>query len=372
MKIKKYIANSMPEAMTKIREDLGSDAVILNSKEITEGGFLGFFKKRKIEVIAALDNQPLPPTQTEEQDNKKISRPIGKEENANTSKVLDEIAYLKRMIERQAFHSEHEFSADYEFVYQYLIDQEVDPELAKSIIDSVIKEHENNHEEPTQKSINNVLKSILMTQLQTVSFTGMSFEKKIIQFVGPTGVGKTTTLAKIAAHCMLKHNKNVAFITTDTYRIAAIDQLKTYARILNVPVEVAYSTEDYENAINKFSNYDLILVDTAGRNYRDIKYINDLQQFINTYNDIETYLTLSLTAKAEDIKEIFNQFKSLHIDKVIFTKLDETSTYGSILNICLLHSVGVPFLTNGQDVPDDLIQPDPHYITNLLLSRLST
>lgn len=357
----------MPEAMMQIRKELGSNAVILNSKEITEGGFLGLFKKRKIEVIAALDNEPLQEKEIKENEKK---RPIITPSQHNqTEKVLDEIQYLKQMLESQAFHSQHNFSADYELAYQHLIDQEVDEKLAHSLVNSVLKQHEDEKIEPTRESVNNLLHSTIVEQLGHISFDGISFNKKIVQFVGPTGVGKTTTLAKVAAHCMLEHKKKIAFITTDTYRIAAIDQLKTYARILDVPIEVAYSIEDYKQAIQKFSQYDLILVDTAGRNYRDIKYINDLKEMIDIHEEIETYLTLSLTAKTEDIKQIFNQFQSLSIDKVVFTKLDETLSYGSILNICLNYSIGVPYLTNGQDVPDDIIQPNPEYITNLLLSR---
>lgn len=369
MKIKKYVAKNMPEAMTQIRKDLGENAVILNSKEISKGGFLGFFKKRKIEVIAALDNKPLPAKPKLEREKQTTKPLIRINEQDKTDKVLDEIDYLKRMIESQAFHSESNFSADFELAYQQLLSQEVDMELAKSIVTSIVEQHELERQVPTRETIDQLLSKTIKQRLNDVSFEGITFNKKVIQFVGPTGVGKTTTLAKVAAHCMLEHKKTVAFITADTFRIAAIDQLKTYARILDVPLEVAYSIEDYKQAIEKFSNYDLILVDTAGRNYRDIRYINELKKMIETDEDIETYLTLSLTAKAIDVQEIFNQFKSLKVDKVVFTKLDETTTIGSILNICLNNSVGVPYLTNGQDVPDDIIQPNPEYITNLLLSR---
>src|SRR5699024_7200672 len=110
---------------------------------------------------------------------------------------------------------------------------------------------------------------------------GISFKRQVIQFVGPTGVGKTTTLAKVAALTMLKYKKKVAFVTTDTYRIAAIDQLKTYAKILNVPIRVAYSLADYEAALKEFATYDHIFVDTAGRNFRDPKYVRELKQMIH-------------------------------------------------------------------------------------------
>ena len=107
----------------------------------------------------------------------------------------------------------------------------------------------------------------------------MGFNKKYINIVGPTGVGKTTTLAKVAAETMLNQRKKVAFITTDTYRIAAIDQLKTYAKILNIPIEVAYNLEDFKRAADRFSHYDIVFIDTAGRNFRNEQYVKDLEKY---------------------------------------------------------------------------------------------
>src|SRR5690606_7134176 len=140
----------------------------------------------------------------------------------------------------------------------------------------------------------------------------------------PTGVGKTTTIAKVAAKLMLKKQKKVAFITTDTYRIAAIEQLKIYARILNIPVEVAYNVDDYKQAIQKLSNYDVILVDTAGRNFRNPVYIKQLKELMGNVDHIATYLVLSLTAKPKDLQDIFIQFEEIPLKEIIFTKLDET------------------------------------------------
>src|SRR5699024_5525665 len=163
--------------------------------------------------------------------------------------------------------------------------------------------------------------------------------------VGPTGVGKTTTIAKVAAKLMLEDTKKIAFITTDTYRIAAIEQLKTYARILNIPVEVAYNVKDYQQALKKLEGYDLILVDTAGRNFRDAKYIRELQE--NTGNsEVATYLVLSLTAKPKDLNDIYDQFYQIPLEAVIFTKLDETTQYGSMLNIAVTKEIGIAYVTD--------------------------
>ena len=169
---------------------------------------------------------------------------------------------------------------------------------------------------------------------------------------------------------MLKHKKKVAFITMDTYRIAAIEQLKTYARILDVPVEVAYSIKDYQQALKRFSDYDLIFVDTAGRNFRNPQYVNEMKQMIEIEHlNVETYLVLSLTAKKQDIQEIYSQFEPINIKKVIFSKADETSTYGSMLNICVQEKASILYITNGQNVPDDLLEPSKDLMIKLLLSR---
>jgi flagellar biosynthesis protein FlhF len=196
------------------------------------------------------------------------------------------------------------------------------------------------------------------------SFGPINFSKKYINVVGPTGVGKTTTLAKIAAQAVLKYGKKVAFITTDTYRIAAIDQLKTYAKILNVPLEVTYTIDDFVKAKERFSHFDLILIDTAGRNFRNKQYVEDLKSVIGFDEDLETILVLALTSKYSDMLDIFEQFSSIKINKLIFTKVDETSKYGTIVNLILKNKIGVAYLTNGQNVPDDIFEASPESIAN--------
>lgn len=369
MKVKKFVAATMPEAMKKIREELGAEAIILNSKEVRKGGFFGLFKKGSIEVVAALDPQPI--IQSRKQDTstvippKVMSHTFEANNDPSDGDVLKEIKYLKKILEQQAMKDHENYAIDYQLLYEFLLKQEVDEELARELIETVISAHESKKQPVTAEQLMIDIQLEIEKRLTKTSFQGMTYDKKIIQFVGPTGVGKTTTLAKVAANCMLEGGKKVAFITTDTYRIAAIEQLKTYARILDVPVEVAYTQEDYKQAIHKFASYDVILVDTAGRNFRDHKYVEELQEKIGL--DTKTYLVLSLTAKPKDIIDIYKQFDHLPIHQVIFTKIDETTQYGSMLNITLNHSIGIAYLTNGQDVPDDIIQPSPKKITDYIL-----
>jgi len=377
MKIIKYTANSMPDAINQIRKELGPDAVILNSREIKQGGLFGMFKKRQIEVLAALDNQPATTekrkqerTSSIEQNKTKNTPPRAiKNTYEDQSTVLREISHLKHMIVNHTMQSETQFPLDYDLVYNYLLEQEVNSELAKDIITSVLEQHGTN--QVTTDALIEHVKTEINRRLHVVESRENHIpQKKIIQFVGPTGVGKTTTLAKVAANTMIEGKKKIAFITTDTYRIAAIDQLKTYAKILDVPIKVAYSASEYKEALHHFSHYDHIFVDTAGRNFREEKYLSQLRELIEMDKaHAETYLVLSLTAKQKDIIDIHHQFNKLPVQNIIFTKLDETETFGSLLNISIAAEKGITYITNGQDVPSDIITPTNEYITDLIVSR---
>lgn len=371
MRVKKYVADTMPEAMNLVRKELGSDAVILNSKEVQRNGFFGFLKKKKIEVYAALDKDPLKEEKVIEQKKQDLNNQLKMPKLINTGEsnqsVLKEINYLKQLIEKQSNDKESDFPPSYQLMYDYLIKQEITETIAKDIMNKVVLFHEENNIDPSSDSIRGQVKESMNDYLNHYSFEGITYKKKIIQFVGPTGVGKTTTLAKVAAKSMIEDFKQVAFITTDTYRIAAIEQLKTYAKILDVPIEVAYSAEDVQKAIEKFSEYDLILVDTAGRNFRESKYIKKLQDDLFSPEETETYLVLSLTSKQKDLLDIQKQFQSLPIKSLIFTKLDETTQYGSLLSIAQEMDKGIAYLTNGQDVPDDVFEPTPEEITELII-----
>ena len=362
MKIKKFVAPTMPEAMQKIRKELGSDAIILKSKEIKEGGFLGLFKKRKLEVIAALDPKPLQQDVNESRIRRKI--PMPREEKMNED-VLYELKQLKQIVRANSSQQKVVFPKEYQVVYEYLRSQELKDKYAREIVNSVMMHH--GATSYSSENIGGDIQYELEKRIKDMTFEGIRFNKKIVHFVGPTGVGKTTTIAKVAADSVVKHKKKVAFITTDTYRIAAIEQLKTYAKILDIPIEVAYTAEDYRFAIDKFSTFDLILVDTAGRNFRESKYINELKSRIDLKKDIEIYLVLSLTSKPNDLLELQEQFRNIPIKEYIFTKLDETRQYGSMISLMLNSKTGIAYLTNGQDVPNDMIKPSARYISELIM-----
>lgn len=383
MRVKKYTASSMPEAMKQVRAELGSDAVILNSRVIQSSGFMGFFRKNSIEVIAAVDPEAVMAIKQDAQEkvqkeNYKKPAPFTERKqipvenpsrNTVNDHLLKEITHLKDMIETKDASSILP-AAIPEAIRSQIVklqDQEVQSSILDSLTAALLEKWYMGGGNASSLEIEKWIAEEIARKMSGYPFGGISFKKKFINIVGPTGVGKTTTIAKIAAECVLKHQKKVAFITTDTYRIAAIEQLKTYAKILDVPIEVCYNLDDFNAAKEKFAEYDHVFIDTAGRNFRNPKYVSDLKKGIDFDSDIETYLVLALTSKQRDMEEIRSQFSLITIDKFIFTKADETSSYGSILNMTEKFSTGVAYLTNGQDVPDDLVVADPKVIANTIL-----
>ncbi|WP_440895324.1 flagellar biosynthesis protein FlhF [Amphibacillus sp. Q70] len=370
MKVKKYIAPSMPEALDKVRTEFGEEAVILSSKEIYTGGFLGLFKKRNIEVVAAIEPQT---TKSNPIEKKKRSKPtsqfkpkmIEQESDKQQQIVLEELRSLRKWMEKTSDDTEQSFPVAFQSIKELLISHEVEDKLADQVIANVLEQ--GNQQDLTLEEAKQAVEKYLIELFTEFNCGAFDYQKKFIHLVGPTGVGKTTTIAKLAANSMIKDNKKVALITTDTYRIAAIEQLKTYSNILDIPLEIAYTMEDYQKARLKFQEYDLVFVDTAGRNFRDPKYIAELGKVVDLEHEIETYLVLSLTTKARDLTTLFNQFKAIPLKKLIFTKSDETASYGAALNLVYRQQIGIGYLTHGQNVPDDISEARPTLLANLLM-----
>ncbi|MDQ0253695.1 flagellar biosynthesis protein FlhF [Evansella vedderi] len=369
MKVKKIIARNMPEAMTKVRAELGNDAVILNSKEVYTGGFLGFFTKKNMEVIAAVD--PVKPQKTERMPTRS---PI-KHERQRRDKIAMEIAELKRLVkgineqqQEKTLTLDPAYPGYLQNINQRLLEEEVKEVHRLQIMKQLLKRwYSENGEEEREEQLLLWLKEAVADYLNDVEYGPFLFKKRYLNVVGPTGVGKTTTLAKIASRAAILHQKKIAFITTDTYRIAAIEQLKTYAKILNVPIEVAYSIDDFKLAKERLKNFDFILVDSAGRNFRNPLYVEQLREVIDFDDEMETHLVLSLTSKYRDMKNIMDQFQKVKINKVIYTKADETDTYGAMINIHGDYKIGASYITTGQNVPDDILEASKETVIDRIL-----
>lgn len=373
----------MPEAMKLIRAELGNDAVILNSKIVHTGGFFGLFRKKKIEVIAAVDQVPKGEPRILEKERiapKPLARPSSsslsvedkKITEKSTNDILNELSELKKMIRQVSANSsggtlQVQYPEPIQKVAKLLEKQEIDLHIREKLLTDLLEKWFLEGSKASDSEVLNWCKQMMIDRIKHYSYGEISYEKKFVNVVGPTGVGKTTTLAKIAADSILKYHKKVGFITTDTYRIAAIDQLKTYAKILSVPIEVCYNQQDFKKACEAFKDYDIVFIDTAGRNFRNKQYVEELKKVLPYDENMETFLVLSLTSKQQDMEEIFEQFKGIQIHKFIFTKLDETSYFGSMYNMVDKYKMGIAYITNGQNVPDDRIPATAEKVTNIIL-----
>lgn len=194
-------------------------------------------------------------------------------------------------------------------------------------------------------------------------------EQRRVALIGPTGVGKTTTIAKLAAAYLLAGGKKVVLITIDTYRIAAVEQLKVYGEIMNLPVEVVVRPEHLEQVLERHQNKDLILIDTAGRSPRDTVSLDDLEAFLAVDPQIETHLVLSATTRDRDLYEIYKRFSVLEPRSLLLTKLDECDSAGVLLNIHVRHNCPLSYVANGQKVPEDIVLLTPEHVGDLVLGR---
>ncbi|WP_409340958.1 flagellar biosynthesis protein FlhF [Paenibacillus sp. MBLB4367] len=458
MRVKRYVVDSMPDALQRIRTDLGKDAVILNTKEVRSGGFLGMFGKKKIEVIAAIDSSvspagppkkdlnsalkqvsevaaamnrkqsvavldqrmpyvpdvmkandndiPIvpPPLQrvprTAPQPMADVSRPAaspivaekapanveavvvrerpsaGQEkarppEQANKDELLQEIRLMKAMMSKLSLAGAGVGGPPLDPVLEKLDtrlrEQEVADDIVKAVLEAVQERAEAGGHELTSSFVRQTAKEVLLQLIPDRKGYKLSEQTRLAHFVGPTGVGKTTTIAKMAAEQVIKHKRKVGFITSDTYRIAAVEQLKTYATILDIPLEVVSSPLDLRKAYERLEHCELVLMDTAGRNFRNELYVSELNALLQQSGQTETFLVLGLTSKYRDMHMIASNFTKYGIEKVLFTKMDETDTYGPVINLIREYPLKLSYLTNGQNVPEDIALAEGGKIIDLIL-----
>ncbi|KMT21715.1 flagellar biosynthesis protein FlhF [Clostridium cylindrosporum] len=367
MIIRKYIVKNMNEAMIKIKNDLGSEATIVSSKRVRVSGALGLFKKKMIEVTAAVDKVHQKPVVVD----KKPSESV---ESFKESKVEKEINELKKMIENlgsKTASSYLEVAATLTHntkskTIQYLSSKGVDNELLGEIESSIKLLIESSDEVVRD---NDIEKRALDSIVNLIDIRDEE-EERIKVLIGPTGVGKTTTIAKLASMYTLYKRKKVGLITLDTYRIGAVEQLKTYAEILNIPFEVVISSKDVEQALDRMSNCDIVLVDTTGRSSKNFMQISEIRNLVKEFNPDSIHLVLSVTTKDKDMKSIIENYSTLNYQSIILTKVDETDEYGGILNSLYYSKMPIAYICNGQDVPDDIEVPSKDKIYNIVLGDM--
>lgn len=415
MTINKFQGKTEEEAIAKAKQEFGENAVIMNVKEVKPKGIFRAFKNSTYEVTAAMEEKeqlvnpkralqntkvlhdsinlsadetieipkpdPKPDFQKLMEKAEKSTITFGREpEEKKIEQRLDDLSNrLEESLARTPKEDSQEAktlrekqnSEEFHFVrilYSTLLKNEVNEKYVNQILDEIEKLIRPGNS--VDMILSNVYQKLILRfgQPKTIDLSGN--KPKVLFFVGPTGVGKTTTIAKIASKYKVEYDKKVAFITADTYRIAATEQLQVYANILDAPMSIVYSQDELNDAIAKFEDYDLVFVDTAGFSHKNEKQRNDMKSLLagvhEEYNK-EVYLVLSATTKYADLLEIVDSYHEIADYKLIFTKLDETTTYGNLLNIKLDSGSDLSYTTNGQNVPDDIEVFDTQKIVKKLL-----
>ncbi len=398
MIVKKFQAPTETQAVLAAKEELGSSAVVLNVKTLKQRGIFRLFKKDVVEVTAALEEKEFV---KEELSKAKphFDEIIGGEASDNQAQTaieekLDSLhVLLKNQMEKEKKNSEDlekvidstdsreeaqkaaakEHNSNFKFlqlIYNKLIDNEVDEKYANMIIGEI--ENSLKKESNIDSLLAGVYQKIIL-RLGTPKTITVTEKPKVVFFIGPTGVGKTTTIAKLASKYKLEEKAKVAFVTADTYRIAAVEQLNTYASIIDCPISVIYDVTELEETLNGYSDYDLIMVDTAGRSHKSEEQMLELVDLVNKARsladkfDTEVYLTLSITTKYKDLVRITESYKDIEDYSILFTKLDETCSLGNILNVKLLTGASLSYTTSGQNVPTDIEEINEQALAKLLL-----
>jgi flagellar biosynthesis protein FlhF len=424
MIVRKYQGTTEEEAIKKAQEELGNQAVVLNVKTLQQRGIFRLFKKDVVEITAALEEEDLKENAGRQKTASDVvvgqqatpTRPLGTRNESKLNLVADgdvsvpvesNSAVLEQKLDslhnllqsqmqkettREAVKnmdsttskekqpeddgrkavSERE-NSNMKFIRlirKTLIDNEVDEKYADQIMSDI---------EGSLKKESNI-DSILAAAYQKIILKlGEADEIKIggkpqiVFFVGPTGVGKTTTIAKVASRFKLEQQARVAFITSDTYRIAAVEQLNTYASIIDSPVSVIYSADELVDAVKQYKDYDLIMVDTAGRSHKSEDQMDELGAMLtkakSLYDEFDSkiYLVLSITTKYKDLVDITERYKDINDWSIVFTKLDETCALGNILNIRMLTGASLSYTTSGQNVPNDIELINEQSLAKLLL-----
>lgn len=412
MIIKKYLAKTETQAIEMAEEDLGSNAVVMNIKKISPKGLAKLFMKGKVEVTAAIDENveyrsAEKNVAKETAETPRFIPDIVADDNAEigkTDSIEEKLNSLQKMLEKQMTEKEDSQSTteveqkqkvsfsekkeEAEKKEEPVSKEEYKARACKDLIRKQMRQSEVEEEQidAIMKEIDEslpkdaALDQILAAMYQKIILMlGQPYtldqkqenkkETKYVFFLGSTGVGKTTTIAKIASKLKLEKNKKVILATADTYRIAAVEQLKTYANILSVPLKVIYTPEELGEMKEEMEDYDICLIDTAGCSHRNKEQLKDIQKLLEQIpiTSREVYLVLNAATKYRDLKEIADVYKELTDYSIIFTKLDETSSAGVMLNMRLYTKRPLSYVTWGQNVPDDIGKVDAQKIAKKLL-----
>ena len=409
MIIKKFTGKTEAEATEAAKKELGSNLVIMNVREVKKKGLFAFLLPKQIEVTAALEEEAPARTQygsilrtaadkeirTEQQNlsaknsteniEKKLdslqtllesqlnNRQSEKEESAKTQDVPDaEGKEDKPQDMAAAEKKEEEKNPEQDkfirLLYNKMLDNEMDEKYVNSILEDASKTKK--ADLPFDYLLANIYQKMVLKFGKSEGITPSQEGPRIVLFIGPTGVGKTTTIAKLAGRYCVEEKKKVALLTADTYRIAAAEQLRTYANILETPFRIIYTPEELQAAVEDYWDCDYIFIDTAGRSHQNTDQLEKMKEMVAALKKPENYqvfLVLSATTKYRDLQKIADCYGKIADFELIFTKLDETEAVGNLLNMKLYTDAPIAYVTCGQNVPDDMEAFNPQKTVKQIL-----
>jgi flagellar biosynthesis protein FlhF len=369
MQSKTYRAKTMKDALTRVRRDLGGDAVILSAREVRRRRLFGLGPRALVEVVAT-DTMPSERDFTGRQGSAAV---MGSPASANVSaQVGEQLGRLHAMVETLSRHGhvEHllpDLPRSLVPTYSQLIEADVPEVLTHRLM-----RHVADTLDPDQIDRPDAIRAALCEAVElsipvAPPIKAVAGTRRVVALVGPTGVGKTTTVAKLAANFKLAHGARVGLVTVDTYRIAAVEQLKTYAEIIDLPLSVVNDPSEMPRALDELGAVDLVFIDTAGRSPRDEVKIRELAEFLLQAKPDEVHLVLSAVAGERSLRSAVDRFAMVQVDRLILTKLDEAESLGGILAVLGLYSRPLSYLTTGQAVPDDIEPADRKRLARLIL-----
>lgn len=385
MTIRTYRARSIHDALDMVRRELGPDASVLHTREV-RSGLLGWLGAKEVEVAASAtiqvptrirkrqqppaattaDSQPPAPTTPPDDFRSRIRESL-KDDADRAHSMVEELSRRADSTAGADSGEGHGVSKRFFEVFTDLIDAEVDEALARELVDGLRNDPDVSRLEDTAALKARIAQTI-EDEIQTCGpIQPTSGSPRVVALVGPTGVGKTTTIAKLAANFHLRDDCRVGLITVDTYRIAAVDQLRTYAEIIDLPMEVVSTPREMREAVEKLSHLDLVLMDTAGRSPRDEVRIQELKSMLVEAQPNDVYLVLSSVSSLKSLTKTAERFAAVGVNGLVLTKLDEATGLGNLLPLMRGCGLPVSYLTNGQNVPDDIAPATPPALARSIL-----
>lgn len=408
MRIKKFTGVSMQEVTEQMRKELGSEAIILNTRKVPTGKMLNFLGRDMFEITAAIDEHlPARPSLDARRPQPEFQRMLQREtatvagpqadtleglrsvaqqfekraekitphvsssgkEKADIQMLRGEMEEMRSLLMVIADHLKYSkmpaLPGHLQEAFTALVQNGVDDHTAADLVQTVygrLDEQTLGNRQTAEK----VLVSELAKLIRVAPEAEKGRKPLVVALVGPTGVGKTTTIAKLAAIRKLVRRQEVGLISADTYRIGAIEQLRTFAGIADIPMEVAYRPSELPTALKKFRKKDVVFIDTVGRSQRAKKDLADLKKFVEAADPDEIHLVLNSGSSPSTMKDAIDRFSVMKPNRLIFSKIDEATSIGSILSVLQGGRIPLSYLTTGQTVPDDIVQADAAKIASLI------